>query len=79
MGCGLGWKLYFYGSSLKNPVFRSGRVHEKPIYREELLKKGWRLEQFADLRGNLGEKEGGGVPAAQISFGADKILKTYRD
>ena len=56
-----------------------GRVHEKPIYREELSKKGWRLEQFADLRGKLGEKEGGGAPAAHISIGADKILTTYRD
>ena len=24
-------KFYYYGSSLKNPIFREG-VHEKPIY-----------------------------------------------
>ena len=67
---GVHWKVRFS---------EVGRVHEKPIYREELSKKGWRLEQFADLRGKLGEKEGGGAPAAHISIGADKILTTYRD
>ena len=41
------------GGSLKNPIFRGGG-HKKPIYREELPKKGG-LGQFANLRGVGGE------------------------
>ena len=44
------------GCSLKNPILvGSEGVPEKPIYREELPKKGG-LEQFPDLGG-----EGGGL------------------
>ena len=32
-------KLEYYGGSPKNPIFRGG-VHEKPIYKGELPKKG---------------------------------------
>ena len=39
---------YFWGS-LKNPTFREGR-HKKP--------EGAGLGQFANLRGELGKKEG---------------------
>ena len=37
---------------------KEGGSHKKPIYREELPKKGGGVfGQFADLRGGLGEKE----------------------
>ena len=38
---------------MKNPIFKreGGGVHDKPIYRGELPKKGGGLGQFADLRG----------------------------
>ena len=39
------WKIQFLG----------GRVHEKPIYREKLLKTGG-LGQLSDLRGALEER-----------------------
>ena len=49
------------GCSLKNPILvGSEGVPEKPIYREELPKKGG-LEQFPDLGGEgggLGKKKG---------------------
>ena len=49
------------GNSLKNPILvgSEGGVPEKPIYREELLKKGG-LGQFPDLGGvgGLGKKKG---------------------
>ena len=40
-----------------------GWVHEKPMYRGGCLKRGaWTgAGQFADLRGGLGKKVGGGV------------------
>ena len=53
-------KFEYYGGSLKNLIFRVGGVHEKPIHRGELPKKGGGLEQFADLMG-LDKKEGGRV------------------
>ena len=46
---GIHWKIWFLGM-----------VNEKPIYRGELPKKGG-LGHYADLRGGLGEIEGGGV------------------
>ena len=52
-------KFEYYEGSVKNPIFR-GKVHEKPIYRGELPKKGraWTVGRF---KGELGEKEEGGV------------------
>ena len=45
----MGLRMKNYGGSLKNPIFRG--VHEKPIHRRELPKKGM-LGQFVDLQGD---------------------------
>ena len=37
---------------------KRGGGHKKPIYREELPKKGGVFGQFADLRGALAKKKG---------------------
>ena len=51
-------------------------THEKPIYREELLKTGWGgggLGQFTDLRGGVGKKE-------RVVFlkGGDTLMHTMK-
>ena len=41
MGSGVKDKKFeYYRGSPKNPIFREGGGHEKPIYRGELPKKG---------------------------------------
>ena len=33
-------KFQYYEGSLKNPIFRKGGVHEKPMHRGNCLKRG---------------------------------------
>ena len=47
-------RCYYFGGSLKNPIFR-WRVREKPTYRGDSLNRGaWTVCRF---KGELGEKE----------------------
>ena len=48
-------KFEYYGGSLKNPIFRGGEIHERPIYRG-IVQGG--LGQFVDLGGGLAKKRG---------------------
>ena len=50
---GVQWKIHFLGGVGGG----GGQVHEKPIYRGELPKKGGMPGQFENLRG-VCEKEG---------------------
>ena len=60
---------FYCGDSLKNLIFRGGGGMgcKKPIYRGESPKKH-RLGQFADLRGCLAKKRGGG------SWGGGRLM-----
>ena len=56
-----GRKILISWGFIKKSDFQGGEIHEKPIYRGELPQKGkgdWRV---CKSKGEIGEKEGGGV------------------
>ena len=55
-GCWGELKFWYYGGSLKNPIFRGTKVYKKPINRENCLTR--ELGQLADLIGDLVKKKG---------------------
>ena len=76
----MGLRMKNYGGLLKNPIFR-GEVHEKPMYREELPKKGvWTVCKFKGgawhKGGSLVFLKGAGYPNAHYEI--DSLLHKTR-